>query len=269
MKSIFSYLLFITLIVFAFSCSDINTDIVTDPEISVHESGIVDSSSPNFHSKLFTNSNMDLDQCKQCHGADYSGGSSNVNCSSDQCHPAIAVHTKNIINLTSPEFHGKFIANTNWNVSSCAQCHGTNYAGGVVSPTCNSCHENAGGPEACNTCHGDFADSTMIAPPSDLSGNIATTAKGVGAHAIHLYDAAIASTVQCFDCHPTVTGTGNFIELHADGLPAELALTGSAVSAISAPDYSYSNLTCQNTYCHGNFEFLKSESTNSWIYTAD
>ncbi|MBU2505414.1 MAG: hypothetical protein KJ799_01640, partial [Bacteroidetes bacterium] len=201
MKLIFSYLLFISLIIFTASCSDIKNDIVSDQEVSVHKSGIEDPASPNFHSQIFATINWDLNECKQCHGA--------------------------------------------------------NYAGGVTGKGCNTCHTQPAGPEACNTCHGDFADPNMISPPNDLSGNSVTTAKGVGAHAIHLYDAAIAPTVLCFDCHIVVTGSEGFVALHTDGSPAEVELTGSAVSTISEPNYSYANLTCQNTYCHGNFEFLK------------
>ena len=41
----------------------------------------------------------------------------------------------------------------------CQQCHGSNYNGGTAQSSCynSGCHNTPGGPEACNTCHGDFA----------------------------------------------------------------------------------------------------------------
>lgn len=221
--------------------------------IGVHKAGIMNPSSPDFHGKYqltngFTN-------CQQCHGANLSGGSVSPSCAT--CHSTISVHKAGILDPSSANFHGKFIANNQWNMTNCKQCHGANYSGGFQSPTCLTCHNQAAGPEACNTCHGNFSDPTKIAPPKDLNGNSATTFKGVGAHEKHLYTNSFGKTVDCNNCH-TVPQTLNSAG-HLDGtLPAEVNLNGLAVFNIAAnANYNYSNVTCANTYCHGNFEFLK------------
>jgi hypothetical protein len=236
------------------------------PAIDVHKPGIINVSSPDFHGKYqltngFTN-------CQQCHGEDFAGGSISPSCVT--CHSTINVHKTGILNPSSADFHGKFLANNGWNLPSCKQCHGTNYAGGFQSPTCLNCHNQPGGPEACNTCHGVFSDPTKFAPPQDLSGNTLTTFKGVGAHANHLYNNVIGKTVECETCHivpQTLNSTG-----HLDGnLPAEVSLKGLAIfNAAANANYNFSNLTCANTYCHGKFEFDKNSApiSNQFAYSA-
>ena len=221
--------------------------------INVHKAGILNPSSTEFHGKYqltngFTN-------CQQCHGANFTGGSVSPSCTT--CHSTINVHKTGINDPNSPNFHGKFLTNNQWNLSNCSQCHGPTYSGGTQSPTCLTCHNQTGGPEACNTCHGDFGDPTKIAPPKDLNGNSLTTFKGVGAHANHLYNNVIGKTVECETCH-TVPQSLNSAG-HLDGnLPAEVNLKGLAIiNVASNASYNFSNLTCANTYCHGNFEFLK------------
>ena len=234
--------------------------------ISVHQEGIITPSSTNFHGKYpltdgFTN-------CQSCHGDNFAGGTISPSCIT--CHAGIAVHKEGVKNPSSPEFHGKFIANMEWNLQNCSQCHGENYSGGVQSPTCLSCHNQPEGPEACNTCHGDFGDPTKIAPPKDLNGNTLTTFKGVGAHVNHLYNNVLGSEVKCETCHTVpqaLTSVG-----HIDGsLSAEVNLKGLAIlNVASNANYNYTNTTCANTYCHGNFEFDKNSAdiTRQFVYSA-
>lgn len=230
--------------------------------INVHKPGIMIPSSPEFHGKYqlvngFTN-------CQQCHGTNFTGGSVSPSCAT--CHSTINVHKTGINDPASPNFHGRFLASNQWNLSNCKQCHGSSYSGGTQSPTCLTCHNQAGGPEACNTCHGNFNDPTKIAPPKDLAGNSATTFKGVGAHANHLYTNSIGKTVECETCHkvPSSLNTSG----HLDGnLPAEIALSGLAIfNAASNANYNYSNVTCGNTYCHGNFEFERDSASTAYQF---
>lgn len=170
------------------------------------------------------------------------------------------IHEEGIANTASPNFHAAKFGEDNWNVESCQQCHGSNYSGGTVEVSCNTCHSNPGGPEACNTCHGDFSNISRIAPPTDLNNNIATTQKGVGAHASHIYDNQLAGQASCFVCHPNQSVPNkSYVSSHIDGLPAEISIAG----------YSFTANTCSNTYCHGNFTFQKNESQNNFGYISN
>ena len=172
----------------------------------------------------------------------------------------ISIHKDGIANTSSPNFHATTFRENNWDVESCQQCHASDYAGGTVGISCNGCHSNPGGPEACNTCHGSFDDVNRIAPPTDLSNNVETTYKGVGAHTSHVYENNISALVSCYECHPNQTAAGEtYISSHIDGLPAEISIAG----------YNATETTCLNTYCHGNFQTAKSESSNPFGFVSD
>lgn len=315
MKYIISYLSVFVVIIFAAACSEIADDITTPQEVNVHQQGVLNSSSNNFHGKIVGENGFN--DCQQCHAADFAGGTAGQSCvdchssiavhqdglkspsspnfhgkffaphgvkmsecsdchgvsfegsslspSCDRCHSGISVHKEGIKNPTSPNFHGKFIKAGNWNLEECSQCHSENYAGGLAAPTCNTCHSDPGGPESCNTCHGDFADANKIAPPKDLSDNTAITAAGVGAHSAHLINTTIGN-VACENCHIVpneLTSSG-----HIDSTPkAEVTFHGVSGNGT----YSSTSLTCQNTYCHGNFEYSKANAPaqNQFAYIAD
>ncbi len=178
------------------------------------------------------------------------------------------VHAEGIKNPNSLNFHGKLIQANNWDLKECQSCHAANYAGGIAEATCLTCHNEPSGPEACNTCHGDFSNPDRIAPPADLVGNTSTTAKGVGAHDVHLYTNSIGQVIGCFECHEraTVPAGQNFASAHINGLPAEMKF-GNFANLNGGAEYDYDGLKCNNTYCHGNFEFKRSESTSQFAYT--
>ena len=171
----------------------------------------------------------------------------------------INIHKEGIANTDSPNFHAATLRENNWDIESCQECHASDYNGGTVEVSCNGCHSNPGGPEACNTCHGSFADVTRIAPPTDLNNNVSTTSVGVGAHTSHVYENEVSAPVSCYQCHPNQAVAGqSYVASHTDGLPAEISLAG----------YDNNTNTCSNTYCHGNFTFNADESNNSWGYTS-
>ncbi|MCR4417721.1 MAG: hypothetical protein NUV92_08260 [Ignavibacteria bacterium] len=198
-----------------------------------------------------------------------------ISCSeikSDITTPApISLHKEGVNNPSSPNFHGKLVAQMNWDLKYCQQCHAVNYTGGTANASCLECHKQPGGPEACNTCHGDFANPLQIAPPRDLSGGISETSRGVGAHTKHLGGQSIGSAVECSVCHTIPRGFSD--AGHIDGSPsAEIIFTGLAVKGTSPtnqPVYNYNQISCSNTYCHGNFRFTKSESSYPFAYTQD
>lgn len=94
-------------------------------------------------------------------------------------------------------------------------------------------------------CHGS---ATSSAPPKALDGQTATTARGVGAHQIHLKVSSWHATVRCEDCHvvPQSWDSPGHIDDH---LPAELTFSALAKSGGATP--LWNGVTCSGTYCHG------------------
>ncbi|GAB4299116.1 MAG: hypothetical protein Kow0098_25280 [Ignavibacteriaceae bacterium] len=268
MKKLFTlFFAFFLTGIFLSGCSELKEDLAPAPDLSVHKPGILDEDSPNFHAVLIENSQNGWQDCQQCHAADFSGGVVGSGCNITGCHTAINVHADGINDTASVNFHGKFIANIGWELSECSSCHSNDYSGGRVSPSCLTCHTGEDGPEACNTCHGDFTDPSRIAPPRDLEGNIETSSQGVGAHVIHLYENNLGNDIRCSTCH---TFPASFEAAgHIDGdNQAELNFGNLAVfNNGSSASYDYSSATCSNTYCHGNFVFARDSSVNQFAYT--
>ncbi|MBI5501299.1 MAG: CxxxxCH/CxxCH domain-containing protein [Deltaproteobacteria bacterium] len=148
----------------------------------------------------------------------------------------------------------------------CGACHGLPPGGSHTTlDRCELCHGDVIGPGrvfrdrsrhvdgvvdvatgGCDSCHGGGGVS---APPVDVSGNGATTFRGVGAHRSHL---ATGSTwrrdVVCSDCHrvPPVTDTAGHLDTP---LPAEL--TWSAVASAGGASPAFDGSTCSDSWCHG------------------
>ncbi|MBI2393445.1 MAG: CxxxxCH/CxxCH domain-containing protein [Deltaproteobacteria bacterium] len=93
-------------------------------------------------------------------------------------------------------------------------------------------------PAACSWCHGDRASGNP-APPRSATGETATSARGVGAHAKHLSASAWRHEIVCTDCHAVPTDL-----MHGDG-KADLKWSARA-GAIT-----YASLTCRGSTCHG------------------
>ena len=185
--------------------------------------------------------------------------------------PEVSIHKQGILNKQSPNFHGNLIKQNHWNMKECQGCHAANFSGGVAGVSCLTCHANTGGPEACNTCHGDFNNSNRIAPPRDISGETSTNAKGVGAHTRHLYETSFSNNVSCSSCHNIPDNLNSPGHIDSD-LPAEVNLRGLAIAhGASNAAYNSSDATCANTYCHGNFTFYKDSTSlrNQFAYTSD
>lgn len=182
-------------------------------------------------------------------------------------------HPEGFGDASSPNFHKFVFAKNNWsfNLTKCQACHAADYSGGTVGVSCLTCHTQPDGPEACNTCHGNFANSNFIAPPNDLEGNSDSGSKGVGAHFKHAYDNDISENIGCFECHKETVSSDAFVHAHISPTPAKMEF-GEFTHSDSlglAPEYSFTNLDCSNTYCHGGFKFSKSSSTNQWAYSED
>lgn len=196
------------------------------------------------------------------------------------------VHPQGYARPDHPNFHGIDMKRKNWDLQQCQQCHGRDYEGGISKESCNNCHHNQNGPEACNTCHGDFNNMTRIFPPEDLKENVSSEFAGVGLHEMHLASGSIGD-VRCNSCH--VIPQNIFSPGHLDSAIIHLsygtflAQADSTAEVIfgdigrrylqtgSEPVFERENYSCSNTYCHGNFEFLKSEaiSLNQFAYESD
>ncbi|MDZ7336827.1 MAG: hypothetical protein ONB32_16880, partial [candidate division KSB1 bacterium] len=133
--------------------------------------------------------------------------------------PTGQAHPSGWLDIQDTNFHGNYICQHGWNLSSCQTCHGIDYAGGVSKSSCNICHTDT--PEGCTTCHGGV-DNNTGAPPKDLQGNKSTTAKGVGAHTIHLTGGALSNGFACTECHKKVEHFNDSHHISAELLPAEI-----------------------------------------------
>lgn len=193
-----------------------------------HDADWLQASSDKFHGTFLQNNGWDTESCAACHGQDYQGGDVGVSCYT--CHSAFP-HSSNWVNNSSDEFHGNFIRQGGWSLASCKTCHAEDYSGGNTGVACAQCHTQEGGPEACNTCHGN---ADHIYPPRDLSNNTATTAIGVGAHEEHM-----ELFNNCDLCHVVPASFDD--PSHIDGPPAEVK---------DAWQWDRNTATCAAS-CHG------------------
>ncbi len=231
-----------------------------------HPAGWISEDNSNFHGKLLLFNILSLADCQSCHGDDLSGGTSGVACA--DCHENYP-HPAGFSDENSESFHAKYISQTlNWDILSCRSCHGTDYSGetGFQQTNCLNCHRSTNGPEACNTCHGS---QNNAAPPEDLAGNTNTTSQSVGAHQAHLVGTTW-STYKPGDCAKCHIKPASYEDSgHIDDTPhAEIPFGALAtMNGELNTTYDFLNASCDNVYCHGGFEFKKSDSNYPWAYT--
>jgi predicted CxxxxCH...CXXCH cytochrome family protein len=181
----------------------------------------------------------------------------------------IRIHPDEWMQVTSSKFHGRFIRRTGWNLDQCKVCHGSDYRGGISKMSCYSCHNSPGGPEACNTCHGNPANS---APPRDLENNFSTGSRGVGAHQSHLTESAFRKAIKCSECHIVPEDYRSPGHIFDDETPniAEVIFNDSLSRIITAdtikpqPMWDPVTLTCSGTYCHGYFKNGNLSNAPKW-----
>lgn len=239
-----------------------------------HPADWLNTSSDQFHGAYLANKQFDTSECAQCHGADFAGGDVGVSCFT--CHAPFP-HTPGWIG-TGEGSHSQFLRTTGFNLSACQSCHGQNYDVVKTALSCRTCHTQEQGPEACNTCHGNFAGDggnlADVAPPAGVDGETDSQALPVGAHSAHLnYFSDIAAT--CTECHTVPAAAQAPGHLDGDGqadvpFNGPLAITVSEGGArVPAPVYDFNTGTCQNSYCHGNWALNKSQAKYQFIYVAD
>ncbi len=178
------------------------------------------------------------------------------------------VHGAGWTNPSSPNFHGSYIINQKWNMSTCKTCHGNDYTGGNTGLSCYKCHTQQGGPEACTTCHGGDGHAN---PPKGLHGETDPASIHVGAHFKHLNDSTrISAVVECEECHTPVNNFSdtNHIGPNPDGMAdihfGDLANTVLFPGVTPNPQINLTTGTCSGTYCHGTFVGGNVNNTVTW-----
>ena len=233
----------------------------------IHPDEWIISGAENSHTEKIAESGIVV--CKDCHGGseknDYFGGTSGVSCY--DCHAGGPSGHPGIYAWISPdsaEYHGRIFWENGWDFSNCQQCHGLDFAGGVVESSCNTCHTSGIG--SCTTCHGD-KDANLAYPPNDIHNNTDSTLVSIGAHRPHM-ETEIA-TVRCEECHLV---PGDYLDeghLGADNIAEITFGTVASDSGAISPTWDRSDASCNTVYCHGSFSFAKSESSASWAYLYD
>jgi predicted CxxxxCH...CXXCH cytochrome family protein len=115
----------------------------------------------------------------------------------------------------------------------------------------------------CTSCHGGM-DNNSGAPPYDMMGNNETTAKGVGAHSVHVAGGSLSDGIDCVECHIKPHETDADGHIGSDLLPAEITWGNLATMDNAAPSWNGVS-TCSDVYCHGEFENGNQENNPSWI----
>ena len=206
---LFAALLMVGAVAVGVGCADLTEDAIAGLE--VHPEGWLNPASENFHGlqeieRFVSETALGADRassCTTCHGDQYDGGTSGVACTS--CHASFP-HDVAFASGSVVVAHRDYIQmHLEWDISSCQNCHGTNFGGeGVDEKNCLTCHTDAMGPANCSTCHGGSESS---APPNALSDNPDDPA--IGQYGLESHDLVT--------CHPVFHGP------HATGVGGEIA----------------------------------------------
>lgn len=169
------------------------------------------------------------------------------------------------------ELHQARVRATNYNFTTCGQCHGTDLAGGEVADGCSreSCHTAQESVYSCDNCHG-FEDSD---PFENVAGETSPGILTVGVHTSH-YTAAhnLTSNVTCASCH--IVPDSVWAEGHIDTSAYAEVTFGSlegvdSVGTVTSWDRNTG--TCSDIYCHGSFTYgsvTGNDSTWKWTEPA-
>lgn len=135
------------------------------------------------------------------------------------------MHPEGWTDKDSKAFHALYLAADLARLGECRECHGATFDGGAVGVGCTGkgCHNQPGGPEACNGCHG-----TNKGP---MPAN--------GAHAKH--------EAFCDLCHQVPTQLAS--PRHLDG-NKDVILSGLAAANGKEPTWDAATRTCSEVYCH-------------------
>ena len=120
-----------------------------------HNKAWLESSSIQSHGAWLSARNFNLEECKACHGATYQGGDGKQSCYT--CHASYPHQASFKYEQNNAQFHGAQLKLNSYDLTSCADCHGSDYRGGISARSCFKCHtsyphdENWSAPEAASS----------------------------------------------------------------------------------------------------------------------
>jgi predicted CxxxxCH...CXXCH cytochrome family protein len=197
------------------------------PHLSVFSDS---TASSGFHGKVLQANSYDMSQCKLCHGASFTGGSSGVACST--CHSVYPHTTSFVQTTTAQDFHGVVLQKLSWNKTACTPCHGTQFTGGTSG-------------KSCFTCHSAYPHPTMY---SDSSATTGFHGKILKASAYDMTQCKLChgdkfdggnSNVKCSQCHDPYPHTSGF----------EQTIAAADFHGTYLKNLNWSKATCAP--CHG------------------
>lgn len=164
-----------------------------DPGNTVHEDGILDPASDDFHGQLLRDVSYNYDTCRSCHGDDFSGGISGSSCL--DCHEegpdaCVTCHRDELRGIGSHDVHiGRFMGELDFR--DCVDCH--------LTPTAYD-----------DVDHILLADGTVDPPPAEVTfGDLAATdPPGGNRTGDPSYDYSTGSCAQVY-CHGDVFDDSN------------------------------------------------------------
>jgi len=142
-------------------CTDLKKDLPT-PEsglLKVHDPGWNDTAAASFHGKVLKGKEYEYDGCVACHAKTFKGGISQVSCY--KCHTAFP-HTSGWGDISAANFHGKYLQSQDWQLDSCAACHGNGFMGGSSGVSCHKCHTAFPHPDLWDTTFAGFRTSLIF-----------------------------------------------------------------------------------------------------------
>lgn len=154
----------------------------------------------------------------------------------------------------------------------CVDCHADviNEAGEIIAPLLHAdgnvqlVSENVLSNPECNHCHSN--ESTQ--PFEALGGVTDRDHFRVGLHNEHLFENTLGSEISCESCHnvpATFSAAGHFDSTYG----SEVEVWEQQDISLTSFSYETEIYKCNNTYCHGNFEYSKADSDYPWAYEAD
>ncbi|GAB4176762.1 MAG: hypothetical protein Kow00108_12170 [Calditrichia bacterium] len=228
-----------------------------------HETDWVSGDTGGLHASLIRSDSLSTDDCTSCHGTDLKGGTSQVSCYT--CHTTYP-HSNDWVQEGGGA-HAAFLIESEFDLTSCQSCHGSDYTGGSSKVSCYTCHnsyphdknwvseesdnhgefleENDFNLSLCSSCHGsDFTgDDTGVScytchEQYPHSNDIAQP----GAERFHSYliKAENWDLSECQDCHKSdfsgPTTSTNCLRCHnqPDG-PFDCATCHGSATSIAPP----------------------------------
>ncbi len=190
-----------------------------------HEETWIRKDDSDFHGKYLKNLNWVLQNCRECHGQDYKGGSSEVSCF--KCHASYP-HSEGWLNSASENYHGSYVKQNEDIITACEKCHGVDETGGRTGISCEKCHASY-----------PHDENWMNESSENFHGKLLqalnwSTSSCQGCHGTDLKGGS--SEVSCYTCHENYPHASEWI-------------TGDNSHGKYLQDNDYSLESCQ--LCHG------------------